>query len=226
MKKLCILFFSLYILESYSVSAPENASPVNKNQVKSVKNDSASPVSAPKNALSLEGKSKAVKQEGALQNHLWKEVSFFSSPKLYYFTKNPSILISVQKEKPVLFNQISDLKKFIQQVEQDLSITLSQTSIRNKKNIFLKIKTVKGTVFLHSKSSYIDFSKQQVFVEEYRFYHKKISLYIVVHRTTKIKKPQAVHNFIYQIIDSNAFFSSEEKGQFINLISAKRGYGG
>ena len=54
---------------------------------------------------------------------------------------------------------------FFKQVEEEKTITLSETSIRDRQVIFSIIEKFKETLLFYSKGTYLDFEKKQVFFE-------------------------------------------------------------
>ncbi|MCY4512078.1 MAG: hypothetical protein OXB86_00145 [Bdellovibrionales bacterium] len=207
-KTLFILFFIsnliTYQFESFSL-----------NQV--------SPGSATKKTRNPNSKKRIISGKNHFpKNFLWKKVPFFkdSNPTLYYFTENPDIFISVQQEKAVPAKQLINPNLFFKQTEQEKAVTLSETSIKNRRVSFSIIEHFPGTYLFFSRGSYLDFKKTQVFFEEWNFYHDKLSLYILVHYTQTLteKETQATHSFIYNLVNSIALLTDQEIKQFQALI--------
>lgn len=161
-------------------------------------------------------------EDHSSKNPFWKTVPFFkdSNPILYHFTENPDIFISVQQEKAVPAGQLTNPDLFFKQTEQEKAITLSGTSIKNRRVSFSVMEHFKGTYLFHSKGTYLDFKKARVSFEEWNFYHEKLSLYILVHYTQTLteKETQAIHDFIYNLFNSISLLTDQEIKQFQTLI--------
>ena len=157
----------------------------------------------------------------------WKHISLFknSNPSLYQSIGNPNLLLSVQREKGVSIKQIPDLKYFFKQIEQEKAITLSRTSIKDRKVLFSKIESVKQKAALfYAKGTYVDFQQKLVFFEDWLFYHDKRSVYIVVHSKQHLteQQSQSVHSFIHNTIKSETVFTIEDKDQLLTLLKRVR----
>ena len=206
--------FALFFISSF-ITYPFESFSLNQERL-SFKTKSSKTFTSKKRTLS--GK------DHPLKNLLWKTVPFFkdSNPSLYHFTENPDIFISVQKEKAVSAKQLTDPSFFFKQVEQEKAITLSETSIKNRKITLSVIEHFKGTYLFHSKGSYLDFKKTRVFFEEWNFYHDKLALYILVHykQTLTEKETQAIYNFIYSLVKSISILTDQEIKSFQTLINA------
>ena len=205
----CFLYFSLIVLPIASFSVQTKGFSLDRFVKQSVSDLQIKKTITNKNHLKTS------------RNSLWKSVSFFrnSNLDLYQFIKNPNILISIQREKGV--SQISDLNHFFNQVEKEKTAILSRVSIRNRTVSSSKREKFKNTVLFHTKGTYVDFQKHQVFFEDWSFYHNKLSLYIVIHNTkipTK-QESQAIDAFIGDIINSEPSLTFKEKKGFPFLIA-------
>lgn len=167
--------------------------------------------------------SKSTNSPSFPENQLWKRISLFenSNPSLYQSMGNPNLLISLQRAKGVPIKQIPDLNYFFKQREQEKAITLSKTSISNRKVSSSKIESAKEKAALsYSEGTYVDPQKKLVFFEDWCFYHDKLSVYIVVHNTQPLteQEVQAVYTFIHNAIQSEPSFITEDKELLLTLL--------
>jgi hypothetical protein len=153
--------------------------------------------------------------EDFIEGDLWQPVPLFknTNPVLYSFAGNRKFLISVQKEKAVPVKRRSNLDSFFKQEEEKKAITLSKTSIRDRKVSVSKKMRVQSIDFFYRKGTYLDFQKKRVSFEDWSFYHDKVSLYILVHYTHSLtaKEVQSVRSFITGVVRREASLSTGEK---------------
>ena len=149
-----------------------------------------------------------------VKGDLWQPVSLFknTNPALYSFAGNKKFLISVQKEKAVPVKRRSNVDNFFKQEEEKKAITLSKTSIRDRKVSVSKKMRIKETDLFYRKGTYLDFQKERVSFEDWSFYHNKVSLYILVHYTQALtaKEVQSVRSFIAGVVKREASLTTSE----------------
>ena len=152
---------------------------------------------------------------------LWKNVSPFKTEKLslYQWENNENILISIKKAKGYSIKKISDLPAFLKQVEGEKLVTLSKTSIKDRKVLHSQAKNTDNTALLYTKGTYLDFQDDTVFFEDLSFYHGKISLHILIHNTQEYTKEeiQAIYSFLEGIVLSENSLDINDQKEFISL---------
>ena len=175
-----------------------------------------------KPARHIQQESKTRKEQfGIYETEQWKDVSPFKDDKLslYQWTENPHLLISVQKDKGLPINQIPDLKAFFNKTEKEKLIAFSKTSIQNRTTAQSQIENTDNTALFWTNGTYLDFQKNTAHFEDLSFYHKKVSLHILIHSAQAFtkKETQAVYSFVDNVIQLSADLDIEEKKEFLSL---------
>ena len=106
----------------------------------------------------------------------------------------------------------SNVDSFFKQEEEKKAITLSKTSIRDRKISVSKKVRIKETDLFYRKGTYLDFQKERVSFEDWSVYHDKVSLYILVHYTQALtaKEVQSVRSFIAGVVKKETSLTTDE----------------